>query len=332
MAGVPFVTTYHGIYGEHGAAKRLYNSVMARGDVVIANSHYTAAPRSPSATARRRDASSSSTAARTSRASTPMPSARTRRHALRKAWGLRGTERIVLNLARLTGWKGQSVLVEAAALPPLAGRDDVVVVLAGDEQGRGGYRRELEERDRGARAGRARAHRRPLRRRAGRIRASPTSPSSPRPSRRRSAGRPSRRRRWACRSSPTALGAAPETVLAPPEVDAALRTGWHVPPNEPQALSAAIGEALALTPAERQALAGRARAHAARFSVEAMCAATLAVYDRLCCAPATRTAPKPAKNRRELTRGRNFPDSPQVRWQLEAGAAYIYFRQQRKEK
>src|SRR5690606_2281282 len=41
-ARVPFVTTYHGAYGERGRVKRLYNSVMARGDVVIANSRYTA--------------------------------------------------------------------------------------------------------------------------------------------------------------------------------------------------------------------------------------------------------------------------------------------------
>src|SRR5215813_12578334 len=39
---VPLVTTYHGAYGEKNAAKRLYNGVMARGDVVIANSGYTA--------------------------------------------------------------------------------------------------------------------------------------------------------------------------------------------------------------------------------------------------------------------------------------------------
>ena len=38
---VPFVTTYHGAYGETNAAKRFYNGVMARGDVVIANSGYT---------------------------------------------------------------------------------------------------------------------------------------------------------------------------------------------------------------------------------------------------------------------------------------------------
>src|SRR4051794_24496687 len=38
VTGLPFVTTYHGSYGESGALKRFYNSVMARGDVVIANS------------------------------------------------------------------------------------------------------------------------------------------------------------------------------------------------------------------------------------------------------------------------------------------------------
>ena len=38
----PFITTYHGAYNENGPLKRAYNSVMARGDVVIANSDYTA--------------------------------------------------------------------------------------------------------------------------------------------------------------------------------------------------------------------------------------------------------------------------------------------------
>ncbi len=38
------MTTYHGVYNAKSAPKRWYNSVMARGDVVIANSDYTAAP------------------------------------------------------------------------------------------------------------------------------------------------------------------------------------------------------------------------------------------------------------------------------------------------
>ena len=40
--GVPLVTTYHGAYQSGNALKRRYNAVMARGDRVIANSHFTA--------------------------------------------------------------------------------------------------------------------------------------------------------------------------------------------------------------------------------------------------------------------------------------------------
>ncbi len=40
--GTPFITTYHGFYKAKRSIKRLYNSVMVRGDVVIANSAFTA--------------------------------------------------------------------------------------------------------------------------------------------------------------------------------------------------------------------------------------------------------------------------------------------------
>src|SRR5919202_1058400 len=39
---LPFVTTYPGSYSGRSSVKLLHNSVMARGDAVIANSHYTA--------------------------------------------------------------------------------------------------------------------------------------------------------------------------------------------------------------------------------------------------------------------------------------------------
>ena len=42
-ANIPFVTTYHGAYSGKSALKIRYNSVMARGDIVIANSEWTAA-------------------------------------------------------------------------------------------------------------------------------------------------------------------------------------------------------------------------------------------------------------------------------------------------
>ena len=71
--GKPFVTTYHGAYGEVGPFKAAYNSVMAKGDRVIANSRYTASvieARAP----RVKDVSASSIAASTAAPSIPPPS------------------------------------------------------------------------------------------------------------------------------------------------------------------------------------------------------------------------------------------------------------------
>jgi hypothetical protein len=42
LGQLPFVTTYHGAYKPRTPLKRWYNSVMARGDAVIANSQFTA--------------------------------------------------------------------------------------------------------------------------------------------------------------------------------------------------------------------------------------------------------------------------------------------------
>jgi glycosyltransferase involved in cell wall biosynthesis len=39
---IPFVTTYHGAYGEKSAFKRRYNEIMARGDLVVAPSYFIA--------------------------------------------------------------------------------------------------------------------------------------------------------------------------------------------------------------------------------------------------------------------------------------------------
>jgi glycosyltransferase involved in cell wall biosynthesis len=41
LSDTPFVTTYHGIYNAKSALKRFYNSVMAKGDIIIANSNFT---------------------------------------------------------------------------------------------------------------------------------------------------------------------------------------------------------------------------------------------------------------------------------------------------
>ena len=143
-AAVPFVTTYHGAYGETNALKKLYNSVMARGDVVIANSRYTAdLIASRYATPRERlevihrgvDVG----------AFDPQGIAPDRVAELRRRWGVAPEQRVILQAARLTRWKGQGVLIDAVAqLQRRGALQGAVAILAGDAQGRDGYVKELQ--------------------------------------------------------------------------------------------------------------------------------------------------------------------------------------------
>ena len=75
------------------------------------------------------------------------------------------------------------------------------------------------------------------------------------------------------------LGAVPETVLAPPQVDPARRTGWRIPAGDALALADTLMAALSLGASARDGLAERARAHVERhFSLERMCGQTLDAY------------------------------------------------------
>ena len=101
----PFVTTYHGAYGTLGPLKAAYNSVMARGDRVIANSLYTAKliaarhrlkPERVRVIYRGIDEASFDPLV-----VPPGPVAK-----LRERWGVSPKTKIVLLAARLTGLKG----------------------------------------------------------------------------------------------------------------------------------------------------------------------------------------------------------------------------------
>ena len=284
LLGLPLVTTYHGSYAGSSKTKRLYNSVMARGDVVIANSDFTAGqiralygtPANRIATLHRgTDLSSFSIAA--------VPADRV--DALRRAWDLRPDQRIVLLAARLTAWKGQKVLIEAAAILRDRGLDDAVFVLAGDPQGREGYVREID----GLVAARGLAG---TVRRVGHCTDMPAAllaasvvavPST----------EPEAFGRTAVEAQALGtpvvvsdLGAVPETVLAPPDVPASARTGWRVPAGDAVALADAIGHVLSLGASARDGLAARARAHVERhFSLGRMVGRTLELYADLLPAP-----------------------------------------------
>lgn len=278
---LPFVTTYHGSYAGRAGVKALYNSVMARGDAVIANSRYTAGlirDLHPGQAGDRVRVIHRGTdlAAFAPAAVTPA-----RVESLRRAWGVEPHERVVLLAARLTAWKGHRTLIEAAALLRQRGHADLAFVLAGDPQGRAGYEREID----------ALISARGLADVVRRVGHCADMPAAFRAA--SAVAVPSTEPEAFGRSAVEAqamgapvvvsdLGAVPETVLAPPDAPPAERTGWRVPAGDPAALADALAEAMALGASARDALARRARAHVERhFSLERMVEDTLDTYAAL---------------------------------------------------
>lgn len=280
-AGVPLVTTYHGAYAERGRLKRLYNSVMARADVVIANSEYTAdlvRQRYATPADRIRVIHRGVDLARFD----PQRIEPARIAALRERWGIAAASRIVLQAARLTGWKGQRVLVEAAGHLVRSGMlADAVVVLAGDAQGRDGYAadiaRDIARLGLGDRV-RIVGHVDDIAAAYAAAHLTVVASTEPEAFGRAAAEAEA----MGCPVVATDIGAPRETVLAAPRVPAGEATGWLVAPGDAAALADCLAAALALAPADRMAMGTRARAHVARnFTLAAMRRATLEVYDRL---------------------------------------------------
>ncbi len=268
--GVPFVTTYHGAYGEGGlGAKRLYNSVMARGDRVIAISRFIArlvAARHGVEPDRLRliprgvDTEVFDPAA--------VNLGRVAR--LAEAWRLLDGAPVVMLPGRITRWKGQMVLLDAMTL---LDRQDALCVLVGTPQS-----------PRFAAAVAERARMLGLQNRlrfAGECDDMPAAlmladalvhaSTRPEPFGRtvveaQAMGRP---------VVASDAGGAVETV----EQDV---TGWRVPPGDSMALAAVLNHVLAL-PAEERARHGAAARAAVqeRFMTKAMQAATLDVYREL---------------------------------------------------
>jgi len=275
----PFVTTYHGAYRRQLPLKQLYNSVMARGDRVIANSRYTAEiiaarhrvpPERLRVIYRGLDLSLFEPAA--------IDPSRLER--LRAAWGVEAGRPIVLQVARLTRLKGHTHTIEAAQRLRASNRlGDAVFIFAGGADGRDGYRDELQKRIRDADLA-------DCVRLVGHCDDIPAAFALATVGllvsvRAETFGRASIESQAAgCPVIVTDVGAAPENVIAAP--DRGDFTGWVVPPADSRALATCIAEALAL-PAEARATIGRrARDHVAcQFTLQAMQQGTLAVYDEL---------------------------------------------------
>jgi glycosyltransferase involved in cell wall biosynthesis len=277
---IPFVTTFHGAYSGSSALKLRYNSIMAKGDCVIANSAFTAAHiarlypfAAENITIVERGIDL--------RAFNPSEIDPARVQALRQAWQIAPGERVVLLAARLAPRKGHKKLVEAAQQLLADGLSDTKFIFAGDDQGHNAYVKDLD-------AAIAKAGLASFVRRTGHCADMPAAllaaalvvvPST----------EPETFGRVAAEAQAIGtpivmsdLGAAPEVVLAPPEVAEEERTGWRVPPGDTRALCEAMHAALALGATARDALSARARAHVLqRFSVARMQAETLAAYAAL---------------------------------------------------
>ena len=268
--GTPFVTTYHGVYNEDVPLKRRYNAVMAKGEIVIAASHYVAEivrqqhkvppervrviPRGVDMTVFDPDAVTPNRAARVA-AAMRVPD---------------GMLTIVMP-GRLTAWKGQAVLLRAIAR---LSRTDVCCVLVGSDQGRAKYSRHLQHLSESLGiADRVRM--------LGHVEDVPAAlmlsdvvvHASTRPEafgrvviEAQAMGRP---------VIATDQGGPGETVVHG-------QTGWLTPPGDAGALAHALEQVLALSTAERMALGARARLSVrAAYTTRAMQDATLDVYEEI---------------------------------------------------
>jgi glycosyltransferase involved in cell wall biosynthesis len=273
--GAHFVTTYHGTYNGKTGLKRWYNAVMARGELVIANSNFIAEHirvQHPFAADKIRviprgvDLDSFD----------PQAIAPQRIADLAAGWGVAwpSSRLIALFPARLTGWKGQRETLHALGQLKAEGLAMPLTLFAGDAQGRDAYLGELEKLI--AQYGlEADIHI------VGHCSDMPAAfamadialtPSV----------EPEAFGRTAAEAGAMHIpviaadhGGAREVVLPG-------QTGWRVDPGNPAALAAAIREAVTMPASERAEMGERAAQYIrTQFSTRALQAATLRVYDEV---------------------------------------------------
>ncbi len=267
---IPFVTTYHGAYGETLPFKRRYNAVMASGDRVIAVSKFVGEmvrARHHTGPDRLRVVPGGVNTALFN----PDAVSDERMIAVARGWHLPDGAPTIMLPARLTGWKGQRIFIEALARMQ---RQDAVGILLGSAQGRDAYLRELREL----------AQRHGVATRlffAGDCADMPAAlkladivvnaSTEPEAFGRTIVEAQSMRRLTIA----TDHGAARDTIIDS-------ETGWRTPPGNAEALAATLDNALNLPMTAKLAIGAVARRHvAAHYSVAAMQTGNLAIYGEL---------------------------------------------------
>lgn len=267
---VKFMTTCHAPYNISGKMKLAYNSSIARGERIIAISHHVEKYLMDNYGV---DPSVIRVIHRGIALEKFHPTAVTPERMVRlaKEWRIPDGASIIMLPGRLTRWKGHSVLIEALAELK---RNDIFTIIIGSDQGRTGYRVELEDMIQDYQLG-------------GQIRIIDHCDDMPAaymlstvvisastdpegfgriPVEAQAMGRP---------IIATDHGGAMETILR-------RETGWLVKPGDSGELAAAIQDALSLDAGQRSILATRCMAHiAANFTREKMADETLNVYAEL---------------------------------------------------
>ena len=131
IEGVPFLTTYHGIYNSGSALKTYYNSVMAKGAHIIANSEFTKAHIIKKHGTAAHKITAIARGVNMERFD-PAHISSKEIIAQRNRWGASPEQKVILLPGRLTRWKGQIVAIDALSHLP----QEYVLILMGDAQGR----------------------------------------------------------------------------------------------------------------------------------------------------------------------------------------------------
>lgn len=263
---IPFLTTYHGVYNNCNRIKRFYNSVMARGDQVIAISDYVdqniqqhyshLSPRVvviPEGIDTEYFNPNKATAQQINK--------------LRQKWDIHSDKFLILLPGRLTFWKGQEVLIKAlSTLTDLP----ICAVFLGSDQGRKHYSNNLHQLSQGLDVKFIEEHdTMPVAYAAADLVLSCSTEAE-------AFGRVTAEALAMARPYiGTNIGATPE--LCPNE-----EIGFLVQPHDGKALSKKIREVFSLTLEHKQKMGLLARQHIVEnFSLNKMTKATLSLYQKI---------------------------------------------------
>ena len=274
--GIPVLTTWHGHVSNSSFIKKIYNSIMLKGDAVIANSAYTAERISKiyNIDLNKIDIISRGVNVESFEGS---KFSNTEISNMKKIWSVDDNKIIILFPARLTRWKGHLVTIEAInLLKKEKFFDQVIFLFAGEKAGAENYIKKLnsiitkfklQENIKLV----ERIENMPLAYHASDVVLSPSIEPEP-------FGR-----------IPIEAQAAGKTIIASDHgaVKDTIKngnnfTGFKVKPNDPQALSIAIKQSIIMDKKDLTKMHERAISNVKNnFSLENMCKKTLEVYRRL---------------------------------------------------